>query len=202
MGVHPASGKPKERVLPSGIALLDEFLGGGLPLGAVTEWGVPLGKSGREVVLTWLARATQGGAGESPTWALWVYARAQLIVYPPGWAARGVELERMRFVCTGAPLADLKPVFLEPLFKIVVLDAPRQFTDDDCAFVARQARANGQAVLVLRDTFLKSGQGNVWARLRVNCWRDDEARQFRLNIVRGLSPRQLALPDETLAARQ
>ena len=200
-GVRPASAGGRERRLASGIARLDAFLEGGLPVGAVCEWGAPLGHGGRDVLLAWLARATHGDArelGETPVWALWAHARAHLMVYPPAWVARGVRLDRVRFAATTAPLAELRPVFLEPFFRIVVLDAPRQFSEEDCAFVARQARAHGLVVVVVRDVRLDAEQGNVWARLRLNGWYDGEARQYRLQVVRGLSPRQLALGEDEL----
>jgi RecA/RadA recombinase len=218
MGVAAASGKPTGKKLRSGIVALDDFLGGGLPRGAITEWGAPLGQGGRDVLLAWLAQATQGRAQEAtaingvsvadmpsmdamderPVWALWVHGRDHLMVYPPAWLARGVALQRMRFACSTKPLAELRPVFMEPLFRIIVLDAPRQFTDDDCAFVARQARLNDQVVVLIRDAFLGADRGNVWARLRLNCWYEPTARQYALRVVRGLPPRQLALIEDEI----
>lgn len=211
MGVRPASGKPSALKMASGIRVLDDFLEGGLPRGAVTEWGSPLGRGGRDVLLAWLARATSGSCGKNghpapleadadPAWALWVYGRSQLMAYPPAWLARGVALERLRFASSPAPLSELRPVFLEPFFRMIVLDAPRTFSDEDCAFVARQARAHGQVVVLIRDGFLGDGggnasRGNVWAKLRVNCWYDPAAEQYRLRVIRGLSPRQVALSD-------
>jgi hypothetical protein len=205
IGLKPASGSAVNRRLGSGIGRLDDFLEGGLPLGSVSEWGAPLGHGGRDSLLAWLARATQGQAvelGNGPAWVLWAHARRNLVVYPPAWMARGVRLERMRFACTPAPLADLRPVFLEPFFRLLILDAPRQFSEEDCAFVARQARAQGQTVVVVRDTLLGSHQGNVWARLRLNAWYDDETRQHRLQVVRGLSPRQLALTEDEIGVHR
>jgi hypothetical protein len=201
MGVAAASGKPSGQKLRSSIEALDDFLGGGLPRGAITEWGAPLGLGGRDVLLAWLAQATQDRApqdDERPVWALWVHARDHLMVYPPAWLARGVALQRMRFACSTKPLAELRPVFMEPLFRIIVLDAPRQFTDDDCAFVARQARLNDQTVVLIRDAFLGPDRGNVWARLRINCWFEPAERRYTLRVVRGLPPRQLALGEDEI----
>ena len=208
-GVRPASGKLTGLKLASGIEVLDDFLDGGLPRGAVTEWGAPLGRGGRDALLAWLARATQGApparpggveaADSAPSWALWVYGRTHLSIYPPAWLARGVSLQRMRFACSSKPLAELRPVFMDPLFRVIVLDAPRTFTDEDCAFVARQARANDQAVVLIRDAFIGPGRGNVWAKLRLNCWFEPAQQQYRLRVIRGLSPRQLALTEAELA---
>lgn len=206
MGVRPASGNPMGRRLPSGIQALDQFLDGGLPVGAVTEWGAPLGRGGREVLLAWLTQlgkpSVAGGSEEAPAWALWAYSRAHLAIYPPAWQARGVPLARVRFAAVAAPLAELRPIFLEPLFRFIVIDGPRSFSDEDCAFVARQARLNDLIVIVARDGFLgpeaPMSRSNVWARLRLNCWFDDLSRQYRLQVVRGMSPRQLVLPEDAL----
>lgn len=205
ISVQAASETRPRRKLASGLRELDDFLGGGLPVGAVSEWGMPLGQGGRSLLVSWLAHLISPAPspmeksthiherGLAQGLTLWCYARAQLQVYPPAWLSRGVALQRVRFACTAKPLADLRPVFLEPLFKVIVIDSPRGFTEDDCAFLARRARANGQTILLLRDFFLGEKRGNVWAPLRFNCWVDCASQQFRLRVVRGLSPRQLAL---------
>ena len=65
--------------------------------------------------------------------------------------------------------------------------------EEDCAFIARTARENNQAILLLRDFFLGSRRGNVWAKLRINSWQNLEDGQFHLKVVRGLSPRELSV---------
>jgi hypothetical protein len=175
---------------------LDEALGGGLPLGAVTEWGVPLGRGGRDVVLSWLTHLTRPHGANERGWALWIYSHADLTVYPPAWLARGVALSHVRFAQAARPLADLRPAFMEPLFKLIVLDGPRGLSGEECAFLARQARAHGQCILLLRDFFLGPSRGNVWAKLRLNCWYDDSSGRFRLQIVRGRAPRRLSLTSQ------
>ena len=166
ISVQAASEARPRRKLASGFSELDDFLGGGLPVGAVSEWGMPLGQGGRSLLVSWLAHliapasspreksAQVGERGLAQGLALWCYARPQLQVYPPAWLSRGVALQRIRFACTAKPLADLRPVFLESLFKVIIIDSPRGFTEDDCAFLARRARANGQTILLLRDFFL------------------------------------------------
>ncbi len=188
--------------LSSGITALDDFLGGGLSWGSVCEWGIPFGSGGREVLVSFLAGASSlsnhmgrvDQAAVSLPWTLWVQGRSGLTVYPPAWHARGVDLERVRFATSAKPVADLKPVFMDPLFKIIVIDAPRSLSDDDCAFLARQARAQGQLIIILRDFFLGERRGNVWARLRINCWCPDPVHRpesLCLRVVRGLSQRQM-----------
>src|SRR5690606_35424048 len=112
---------------------LDEFLEGGLPVGRVSEWGMPLGQGGRSLLISWLARLK-----DQPL-ILWCSSHKQMQVYPPAWVSRGVALERVRFAVSAKPLAELRPVFMEPLFPIIILDCPRGFTEDDCAFLARRA---------------------------------------------------------------
>ena len=133
MGVRAASESGRKFKIPSGIEGLDQFLEGGIPLGAVSEWGVPLGGGGREVILSWLnGHHTKK---EAP-WALWVSGHHNLRINPPAWLARGVALSRTRFAWTSRPLVDLKPVFMESPFQVIVIDSPRSFTEEDCAFLA------------------------------------------------------------------
>ena len=212
-GIEPASAKAQAEAarcvergaddvkLSSNIRDLDGFFDGGLPYGSVVEWGVPFGLGGREVVLAFLSRTPR------TVWTLWISSKPQFTVYPPAWHARGVDLERIRFTCSSKPVEELKPALLDPFFKVIVFDAPRHFTDDDCAFIARGARARGQLVLILRDFLLGQRRGNVWARYRVNCWRPSQERMSQgrtrerhllqnrrslyLRSVRGLASRQI-----------
>jgi len=183
--------------LLSGISPLDDFLGGGLVCGTICEWGIPFGSGGREVVAAFLAgvsRLAERSSDAAPPWILWAHGRSGLTAYPPAWHARGVPLTRTRFAEAGKPVVDLKPVFMDPFFKVIVLDAPRSLSDDDCAFLARQARAHGQVVIILRDYFLGQRRGNVWARLRLNCWCPDPVQNpetVNLRVVRGLAQRQM-----------
>lgn len=183
---------PQER-LGSGHQALDDFFSGGLPWGAVTEWGVPLGRGGRRLVAAFVASATKVKTASEPSLVLWVYAtKSALSVYPPAFLASGIDLSWIRFVATAWPLRELKPVFLDPLFKVIVLDSPERLTGDDLAFVAHQARANTQAVLVLRNYLLSPKSGNVWARVRLNAWQEAKRPgEFVVKAVRGLSSPEL-----------
>jgi hypothetical protein len=67
--------------------------------------------------------------------------------------------------------------------------------------MARRARVNGQVILLLRDFFLSPTRGNVWTKLRLNCWLDHSADQYQLQVIRGLSPRQLSLNADVLNER-
>ncbi len=177
--------------LTSSVSSLDQFLDGGLRFGELSEWGAPLGRGGRGIIIRYLTR--QGLANDEKHWCLWVCGKAGVDVYPPAWMARGVDLSRIRFAYASQLLRELKPVFMNPFFRVVVIDAPKKLSAEDCAFLAQRARANKQAIILIRDYFLSVKQGNVWARMRLNCWQDEDGGRFHMRMVRGLSPRELAL---------
>lgn len=190
-GIQSAMSADNNRLTPvmiqSGISGLDELLGGGLATGGLSEWGMPIGQGSREVILRFIDHSTN-----AQRQVLWVNGQEDLTIYPTAWSARGVNLRRLRFVDTDKPLDCLKPVFLEPSFDLVVLDAPKRLGHDDWAFLSRQARLLQMHVMVLQNFFLSPKRGNVWARIRVNCTassrRDSEAVPFsgwQLKVLRG-----------------
>lgn len=175
----------------SGNSALDEFLEGGLASGAVSEWGMPAGHGAREIVLSIVGRVTA-----AEMLVLWVNGQDGLEVYPPAWSARGVDLRFIRFATAKKPIELLKPVFLEPLFRLVVLDSPKNLSGEEWAFMARQARAMEVHVMVLQNFFLSGRRGNIWARLRVNCrQRSNGVRGdgWQLEAVRGTARQPLDL---------
>jgi hypothetical protein len=165
--------------LPSGILALDRALGGGLLPGSLSEWGLPPGRRGREVILGYLRHHTG--------WSLWATPETDTTrLYPPAWAARGVDLTRLRWARTDRPLQDLKPALLSSVFPVIVLDRPPRLRPDDMAFLAAQARAHHYHVLILRDYFLSSARGNAHARARLNVDLLPDGR-FHARMVRGTS---------------
>jgi len=170
--------------ITSGIASLDRLLGGGLRFGEISEWGMPPGCSGRSVILHFLAQLCRR---EQTPLMMWVYGDGELTVYPPAWEAKGIDLRMLYFVRSDHPVAQLRPVFLDALFRVLVLDAPKRLSADDQAFVAHHARRHQQAVLLLRPYFLSSKRGNIWARQRLNCWFDAARRCYVIRAVRGTS---------------
>ena len=179
--------------LSSGHPLLDEFLDGGLRWGELSEWGMPWGQSLRDVILWFLIRAQQA----EPCWILWIYGQPDISINPLAWQARGLDLNWIRFARAQQPLHELKPVFLSPFFCIIVIDAPQRLADDDCAFLARQARRQQQMLIILRPHALSPGRGNVWAKMRVNCWHDLQQQRIFAKIVKGRRPRQIMWPIPT-----
>jgi hypothetical protein len=173
-----------------GLEDLDAKLGGGLAWGTISEWGIPFGCGGREIMVSCLAKLT---AGTDPAWCLWVYARKHCQVYPPAWHGRGVNLRWLRFAQTQRPVKDLKPLFLDPTFKLIVLDQPVYLSDEDIVFLNQQARAHKKHVMILRDYLLASGSGAGLARYRINCWRMVQNPCLQVEGLRGLRPGVLKL---------
>ncbi len=175
------------QLLKSGIKDLDQVIGGGLTFGAVTEWGLPSGQGGRELIIPFLVGATRGENLPSPLHCLWVSSvRSPLSVYPPAWSARGVELRNIRFAKTSNFVRDLKPVLTKSIFQIIVIDDPEKLSSEDIAFISSQAREHQILVLILRNYLLSSARSNVWAKLRINTWRSfSEGPKFKVEVIRG-----------------
>ncbi len=171
--------------LSSGIDQLDQMLGGGLPIGGITEWGVPLGFRGRELLLPWLAHLTAPRNYSTAEWVLWVYPWDYLSIYPPAFAAHGVALPYTRFAKSVAPIRDLRPVFLEPFFRMIVLDAPTTLSEQDITFLARQARILKQSVVILRNNYLTKANSHVLIKKRINCYFRTDNDTFELEVLRG-----------------
>ncbi|MCP4754123.1 MAG: hypothetical protein GY866_24825 [Proteobacteria bacterium] len=197
LNFEAGGGCSRQGKLAACVAEVDDFLEGGLPFGGVTEFGVPLGKEGRILIARFLANATRGLRTE-PLWTLWVSSHRDFSVFPPAWFVRGISPARMVFAHSEVPVRDLKRAIVNPLFRLIVLDSPQAFSRDDCFFVNRQARSNRQLVILLRNFFLSNRQGNVWAKLRINCWKRHASGQFVLRVIRGLSYRQLSVSEELL----
>lgn len=192
----PLSAAPPRR-LRSCIEEVDTFLDGGLPFNGVTEFGMPLGKEGRLLLLRFLVNATRG-LDMDPIWTLWVSSHSDFRIFPPAWFARGVAPSRIVFTQSQSPAHDLKRAIINPFFKLIVLDSPRHFSRDDCFFINTQARHNQQLILLLRNFFLSNKQGNVWAKLRFNCWKQQNSGRFILRTIRGLPRCQVAIHEGRL----
>ena len=163
---------------------LNHFLEGGLPFKSLCEWGVPRGRGGREVILSFLRSPDAGPA-------LWVHSDAGQRVYAPAWEARGIDLQRIRFATSSKPVEELKPVFMEDLFRIIILDCPPRLTPGDLAFLEQRARRQNQIIMLLQDYFLTPRLGNARTRLRLNAWQDGPSGRCTVRVIRGLSPRQM-----------
>ena len=137
--VHP--------MLSSKDPILDNFLGGGLRWGEISEWGIPWGQGMRGIIIPFLVAAQQDS--DSRPWVLWIYGQRDICINPPAWHARGVELRTFRFTYAQQPVRDLRPLFLSPFFRIIIMDSVSKLNDDEYAFIARQARKQKQLVFIL-----------------------------------------------------
>ena len=185
--------------LRSGLTALDDFFGGGLAFGVVTEWGVPLGCGGRHIVLKFLAAANRGSGVRADYPILWAYPDSPLGLNPPAWQALGIDLRYIAFARTNAPMHDLKAALLDPHYRLVIFDMPLGLSRDDYGFLARQARAQQKIIFILHNQLLSDARGNAFAKLRLNCARSRAApAHLIVTPVRGLASQPLTLQLEGL----
>ena len=179
----------QRQVLHSGIDALDEVFARVKP-GDLVEWGIPPGKNGRLIPLQRLKH-------QIPL-SLWIYHHHGLGVFASSWISHGVDLQRLFFICSEAPVRELRPIFLEDTFKRIIIDAPARFSSADMAFVSQQARKLGQIVFLIRHYFLSAKRGNPHASLRLNTWQSGK-RSFSLQVIKGHNPGRISLPYRAVA---
>jgi len=86
--------KTIREVIPTGIALIDELLNGGIPVGAITELTGPASSGRTSIAISTLAQRTRDGSV-----CAWIDAKDSLD--PESAAASGVSLDRLLWVrCT------------------------------------------------------------------------------------------------------
>jgi hypothetical protein len=176
-------------LLHSGIAALDELFRHTRP-GDLIEWGIPPGLNGRLIPLQLLKQ-------QIPP-SVWIYHHHGLGVFASSWISHGVDLQRLFFICSGNPVRELRPLFLEDTFKRIIIDAPRKFSSGDMAFVSQQARKQGQIVFLIRHFFLSEKRGNPYASLRINTWQSGKT-AFSLQLVKGANSGRISLPYAAVA---
>ena len=176
-------------ILQSGIKALDDCFTQIKP-GDVIEWGIPPGLNGRLIPLQLLKQ-------QNPL-SVWIYHHHGLGVFASSWISHGVDLQRLFFICSGNPVKELRPLFMENTFKRIIIDAPRKFSDGDMAFVSQQARQQGQIVFLIRHYFLSQKRGNPHASLRINTWQSGK-RTFSLQIIKGANTGRVSLPYRVVA---
>lgn len=164
----------------SGLKELDHFFSkrGGIHYGRVIEWGAPLGRCGRFMILRFLRDLNEA--------VVWIHGqKEELQVYAPAWAERGVDLSLFYFIRSRNPLPDLRPLFLEPAFKVIVIDCPEKLSAGDWSFICSKVRENKQLLFVLRPFFLSTKRGNPLVNWRVNCWLKPKLGKYCLNFLKG-----------------
>ena len=174
--------------LCSGITVLDNLLSAIKP-GDLVEWGIPPGLNGRLLPLQFLKR-------QIPT-SVWIYHHHGLGIFASSWISHGVDMRRLFFICSANPVKELRPLFLEDTFKRIIIDSPKKFNMGDLAFVARQARKQGQIIFLIRHYFLSPKQGNAHASLRLNTWQGENG-DFSIRVIKGHQPGLITIPALTL----
>lgn len=162
--------------LKSLIPALDTLLEGGIQPGCIVEWGLPPGRNGRRIPVLFLR-------GEIPS-AVWIHSNADVAVYAPAWASCGIVLSRLFFIQSDQPFKQLRPLFLEDTFKIIIIDAPKRCSKGDLAFVSAQARLNQQIIFLIRNHFLSVGRGNAFAQIRINCAQQKNG-YYSVSLIKG-----------------
>ena len=177
------------QLLHSGIDALDDCFRQTRP-GDLIEWGIPPGLNGRLIPLQLLKQHIPP--------SVWIYHHHGLGVFASSWISHGVDLQRLFFICSGNPVRELRPLFMEDTFKRIIIDAPRKFSSGDMAFVSQQARKQGQIVFLIRHFFLSEKRGNPYASLRINTWQSNQ-RSFSLQVIKGPCNQRISLPCASVA---
>ena len=170
---------------------LNRFLEDSIHHGQVSEWGMPWGHMTRYLLLLFLAEATQSGQ-----WCLWLHKREDLNIFAPSWLSFGVDLTKFRSTHFDGTLDGFRPVFMEPFFKIIIIDS--QIHKKELPFLAKRARLQKQLIFVIHDNHLSGRYANPWAKTRFNSWYDSIEQRFYLRPIKGLSSRQLSLRAEDI----
>ncbi len=174
----------------SGIATLDQFLHDGFARKGIAEFGIP--HTGRQVLLPFIANATNQAC---PT--LWVNGFQELEVYPPLMFSKRIDAQKIFFVNTSEPFQRLKPVFANPVFKLLILDSVK-LSLDECLYLRQHADRFGCLILLIRNYYLSNQQGNITAQVRVNVEFDVQNQHFRLHKIKGIPPHELKLAAQEL----
>lgn len=118
----PLSGRSPSNLLPSGLDDIDALVGGGFPVGCLSEISGSISSGRTSLVLALLARATRNGAHVA-----WVDGAEAFD--PASAEAAGVVLERVLWVRAQQPLAALRcteRILETEGFALVVLDLTRR----------------------------------------------------------------------------
>lgn len=161
--------------LISGIPQLDSLFSD-VRDGDIVEWGIPPGFNGRLIPLQFLKQ-------DIPT-SVWIYHHHNLAIFASSWISHGVDLDRLYFIRSANPVAELKPLFLEDTFKRIFIDSPKKLSSGDLAFIASQARLNRQTIFLIRHFFLSRKNGNAYAGIRINSWQNDQGK-FVIQVIKG-----------------
>lgn len=157
-----ASSLYEKKMLGSGDADLDAFLGGGIPMGGVSIWYSSLGSQMREVLLNWVRRIHL----QEKRPVLWILALNGVDILASAWASRGVDLELMYFAQSSNPIQDMREVFFSNVFPLIVIDGIL-LTQDEQAFLSVCARSRQQSIVILENQRIKASSWHPTIRQRI-----------------------------------
>ena len=176
--------------LRSGIERLDQTFRPLWSQGGIIEWGLPLGRNGRPLLLAFFREL------EDPL--AWVYGHKDLNLQPSAWSGQGVDLDRFFYIQSSRPIVELRPLFLERVFSLIVLDNVEGLGRSDFSFMASQARKHGFLIFVLRNFFLSQKKGNPFAKARFNIDYKISQRHYQLDIIKGFEEQRLRVEVDEL----
>ncbi|GEM_PF-2829420 len=156
--------------------------------GQLIEWGAPFGHDARSIILNFLL--------DSAGPILWIYSNPNTQPYPPAWAARGASLDQFYFIHCEEPVRRLRPIFMEPTFRVIVLDAPQRVYKGELSFITPWLRKNEQTLFLIRPYFLSQKRGNPFSHQRINICFDAGQNNYYIHSIRGGHRPSLTLSKE------
>lgn len=174
--------QPARPRLTSQIPILDQALQGGFPRGTIVECGMPPTQMGRYLLLPVMRSASH---------SLWVHS-PEIMIHAAAWAAWNINLHRHHFIPAPDHVSALQPLFASGLYPLIIINRPQYLKRPDYAFLRRQAERHGYTLVVIRDHFLSPRQGNPFAGIRLNCWREGDS--LNVHILRDGPTTLLKLP--------
>lgn len=166
---------PPMHPLGSGLTSFDSWLNGGLAWGRISEWGMPRGSDTRKLICSFLKNENKN--------FLWIYSSKFEEIYPPSWNSQ-LDLNKAYFLCSDAPVKELKSCFLDKYFSLIIIDSPVKLNLGDIAFLSSQARNFQQHIFLLRPFYLSTKKGNPYTQHRINVFRKHRS-SYELKKLRG-----------------
>ncbi|MCB0326816.1 MAG: hypothetical protein KDD52_04270 [Bdellovibrionales bacterium] len=156
--------------------------------GQVVEWGIPYGKNGRCIPLSFFRNISFPVA--------WIYEHKGLRVYPPSWKAFGINLEQFFFVESKQPLQDLKPLFLCRTFPVIVMDISSGLFQKHKAFLKQKAHQHEKIIFIIHPFWMRKDIGNPYAQVRINVFFHFFKNVFSLDLLKGGQEQRLCIQSD------
>ncbi|MEZ4705493.1 MAG: hypothetical protein R3A11_09955 [Bdellovibrionota bacterium] len=174
---HPALDSQQRFELVCSLPSLSSAFFSPLHQGQLVEWGIPYGKNGRWIPLSFFRMSTCSVA--------WIYDHEGVKVYPPAWEAFGIDLEKFFFVESKQVFQDVKPVFLCGAFPIIVLDVSTRVSLKEMAFLKQKSIQHKKIIFLIHPFWMRHEIGNPYAQVRINVFFHPLKDQFSLDVFKG-----------------